>query len=115
MKKLIKVEIDRKRWYRGKGDDLGMLRLRNGKQCCLGFAARVLGCRAKEILNKFMPEYLDRELTGLSKSVDGYIDNTEFSNSAAKANDDETITDKQRERQLKTLARKAGFDFQFVN
>lgn len=120
MKKLIKVVIDRKRWYRGKGD-LGnsMLRTPSRKQCCLGFACRVLGAKAKDILGKAMPDDVsdDIDLPGLVVPAlfSSGKNSSHFSSRAAIINDDMDISDRSRESKLRALAKASGFRFQFIN
>lgn len=112
MKKKIEVLIDRRKWYRGGNSQL---RLLNGKQCCLGFACRVLGAKAKDILNEGLPGCLDIEMPGLNRPLLGGFRDTEFSEKAAIVNDNPNITDNAREKKLKALARASGFIFKFIN
>lgn len=131
MKKLIKVVIDRKEWSRGNlaenelkvCRDTAMSKIGDysprpkvGKMCCLGFASLVMGATARQISGLCFPGELTKLLPGLNKRKnDGDIVNTAFSRQAALINDNEYIDDPTREKKLKTLARKAGFDFQFIN
>lgn len=125
MKKYTHVIIDRKKWSRGNlsGNALLVNRaFRNdlmnvapmpkiGRMCCLGFACLVLGATRKEISGETMPSTVEKELPGLNyRNGD-----TSFSKQASAINDNPDITDKEREKQLKKLARENGFIFKFVN
>lgn len=111
--KSVTVVIDRRKWCRGVDAGNSGLRLKDGKQCCLGFACRVLGVKAKDILLQPMPsDLLIENLNGLT---DQYKDDTVFSIKAAAINDNPAISDKEREKQLKSLAKENGFIFKFTN
>lgn len=120
-KKYTHVTIDRKKWFRGDGGLKSSLRLPGGKQCCLGFACRALGLKAKQILNRGMPSDVDYSeiIPGLTTESPGGSfnskSNTMFSEKAARINDLDDINDRSREKQLKALARQNGFIFKFVN
>lgn len=102
------VIVKRSKWYRGKGSEDSYLLLRGGKMCCIGFLARAFGCTRKDILLKNVIEYVPSQeswsLTHdrtLSKCYD--------------INDDDTITEAKRERELKALGKKMGVQFTFVD
>ncbi|SRR5258708_23649928 len=102
--------VSRKKWFRGKGPSASKLRRHDGAQCCLGYAARCLSIRAKDILNINMPYDLELELANKFPHLN---DTTEWG-MFARINDDMTITNLERETKLKALAKENGFRFKFV-
>ncbi len=115
MNELVKVIIDRRRWWRGQTSKESELQKDGGQRCCLGFACLALGLNEDQILRCCYPAKTFHELKGLTELQWGIIRNTEFSKEAAIVNDDATITDKVREAKLKEMAFEAGFVFEFVN
>lgn len=106
-----------------------MLLTPSGKMCCLGFAAKVLGCTDTDIEGRYYPAGTKKILDGLTKASYGDatisgdfatghcngVRNTEFSRNAAKINDEPNIAEPEREQQLIDLAKENGFEFVFVN
>ena len=45
----IKVAVDRRTWYRGKGSDESMLLTKDGQRCCVGFLCQTLGWKDSQI------------------------------------------------------------------
>lgn len=51
-----RLVIVRRRWLRGEGAaDSYLRRASDGRQCCLGFYARVCGIKAKTIVGEWLP------------------------------------------------------------
>lgn len=109
-KALLKVIVNRKRWYRGQGSDYSCLLLPNNKMCCIGFLARSLGCKPREIRESTTLSTVDTEVS--SNFADAH--DTSLS-SAYYINDDKDIKDNTRERKLITLGKRMGVQFQFIN
>ena len=118
MKAKMKIRVSRRRWLRG--NENGRLLDKSGKMCCLGFGARQCGVKAKALLNVGMPGTIaDPDctqalcdsplLTGDSSKWDSVL-----SEAASGINDDPTITDRQRETQLRALFREHGHQIVFV-
>ena len=107
---MIKVVVDRKKWYRGERED-SMLLLTNGKMCCIGFLARVLKYKPKNIRNIATLEGIVHT-TIQEQFID---DNEENLNKAYNINDDVTISDSVREKELKQIGKKMGVRFIFKN
>lgn len=106
-KEIKKFVIKRKRWLRGGARDyfsgISMLRTPGGKQCCLGFYGRALGCRIEDIFNvgspdstetNFWPEWLvGQSLHIVSKA----------GRQLMRINDDSNLSDHQREQLIKKI------------
>lgn len=107
---MIKVVVDRKKWYRGKGSDSSGLLLNNGKMCCIGFLARRLGCKPREIRDRPTLMMVDR--LAVTLLLDKYRD---IIDDAYQTNDDQEIDDKARERELKVYGKEMGVNFVFKN
>lgn len=126
--KKILVRISRAKWSRGHSENALLLKhskvelsgnktARRGNMCCLGFACLAVGAKRKDILDVGLPACTEKLLPGLTEKSPyrtGFIDDTDFSQSAAEINDDSTITDKQRQKKLRNLADENGFKFVFV-
>lgn len=129
-----KVVIKRSQWSRGiKGNCLYLSRedaaevkkwdenngreIHAGGKCCLGFACLVLGAEPEQITSLGLPGETGLNLPGLTRESEifGDMSDTEFSRYAANINDDQTITDEEREKNLTALAAKNGFDFEFID
>lgn len=107
--KKTKVVINRKRWLRGKGSIESLLRTFKGEMCCVGFIAMQ---RHKASIKDIL-ECADLECCSKEKLVslnDTYCEMYSI-------NDDENISDKEREKELKKYCKKAGLDItlEFVN
>lgn len=114
--KLIEVVIDRTKWYRGRGSpDSKLMRMDDGKMCCLGFACLKLGATEDQITGEEYPEGTDILLRGLTIKEKGKLKNTIFSQQAAHVNDDQGLGDSNREKQLYEMAIESGFKFTFIN
>lgn len=116
-KKYVTVRIDRTRWQRGKytiKNGSKLLVSKGGRMCCLGFVCLVLGAKKRDILHAGYPAGTMLDLPGLTER-NGQIQNTGFSEDAASINDDTSLSDRQREIQLRKLAKQNGFIFKFVN
>jgi hypothetical protein len=109
MKTKIKTfVVKRSQWFRGKVDSA--LRVKSGKQCCLGFLTRqCTGCKAKDILGVEMPNNLPLEIYSKLLQLE-----TGSWYRFAEINDRSWLTDREREKQLKELAKESGFRFKFI-
>ncbi len=116
--RMIVVTVDRKTWYRGKGDRGSRLRRPDGQQCCIGFLAKRLGATDHDILN--MKTLL--QLTNVKKDEPTVTGCATFMNGASnylpaayETNDRKLMTGKEREKELKELGKKMGVRFKFIN
>lgn len=121
------VRVSRKRWGRGEKGG-GQLLDSHGKMCCLGFACRQVGLKVADIkkaglplgaynrivaLDHLVPEtFLNSPLLHINS--EGMRTNSGLSMAAAIINDSLALTDKVRERKLRTLFKKHGHKIVFV-
>jgi hypothetical protein len=118
--KMKKFTVRRSKWARGsEGGDAKLLNAQ-GNMCCLGFAScQISRIPKKKLLHACTPEEVFRGgsfLTDIQRD-DGEVsicDNT-LTNAAIEINDSLTLTDEDREKQLKALFRKHGVIVKFVN
>jgi hypothetical protein len=84
--------------------------------CCLGFACLALGAKKKDILDQAMPDMVadDEAREKLKGLVNSHGDSSQFALDAAEINDNDEISDRERERELRQLAKENGFRFVFV-
>lgn len=129
--------IDRRRWLRGEGD--GTLRDLDNHRCCIGFYAGACGYAASKLyhvdtihdmLNDFLRNtkkenatYVDypKALRKAFESVNENIDNSSVSEGESiflelyKVNDDEDISDKEREKFIIKTFKKFGIKVKFIH
>jgi hypothetical protein len=127
-KKLIPLTIDRKKWVRGDIGGESRLLNKQGNMCCLGFACKALGFRESAIDDITSPESLTAmvykpalRIEKLGKLIGSrvyektvLIENSEDCQSAMNINDDDKISEEDREAQLKPILKKLGFSVKFV-
>ena len=85
-----------------------------GFMCCLGFCAIQSGVREEAIFDHNYPGCLDKKCKGLNEFREGEIKDTVFSSEAAEINDADDITEANREKELKELAKEHGYRFAFT-
>lgn len=137
MSELIRVEIQRSKWLRGKG--VGMLRDSCGLQCCLGFVAVAAGFSEDAIYEQNtvsdMCDGLDNSIETIQnvlirplvhidhadeddedddQNIVGITGST-LENDLVMINDAEGIDDTERETRLNQHAAKGGIEFVFVD
>lgn len=106
----LRTVVSRATWLRGEGPDVSrLLRSSDQKMCCLGFACEQLGVKRDIMKDREAPFQLDdvSELFELFSDLD--IDK------AMVINDDESLTDADREADLRRLWEKAGGVLEFVD
>lgn len=117
-KKLRRVRINRKNWANGGSTDQKAMCNEHGRMCCLGFAmnqitratkARMIGCNYPADVNYERPTFL-------TQNEDGYscYDNNSFAMEAADINDDNSLSNEQRESKLIKLFGKNGIILEFT-
>lgn len=110
MSKLLTVRVKKSQWFRGQGFTPSKLRLEeSGQQCCIGFLARALGARVKDIVNKQALEQVSRYRCEIFENEHG-----EALGDAYRANDAENISDKQRINKLVRIGKRMNVKFVFV-
>jgi hypothetical protein len=128
----MKFRVSRRRWLRGLPDDspvssclLATAPGYKGKMCCLGFACRQLGQKAADITNVEYPQDINEEAMTQALIDSGLVEKRTFTGgvtyhgsnltrAAATINDDPDISDRDRERQLRTLFKAHGHQIVFV-
>lgn len=124
----MKFVVNRAKWRAGdEGENAvgkGPTSLRNsdGFMCCLGHCALQLGAKPSEILDCGMPnEVTDKNgnykvlpVIAVAVNGQGYSRDSSLSEQAAEINDDDKLTQAQRERKLKTLFSKFKHKLEFV-
>lgn len=124
----MKFVVNRSKWRAGGwkenaiGEGPTSLRNSEGFMCCLGHCALQLGAKPKEIIECAMPnEIADKNgeykiLPIITTKVSGqeYAEYSSLSEQAAEINDDDTLTQVQRERKLKSLFSKFKHELEFV-
>jgi len=104
---MIKVQVNRKKWFRGQQEGSRLL-LMNGKMCCIGFLAREL---------RFKPKNIRNVTTLCSVSSDrayNFVDAHEDALSQAYVvNDQPDIDNVTREKELKKVGERMGVQFIF--
>jgi len=139
-KKIVKdvksFTVERKNWYRGKGDEKSRLLNNSGKMCCLGFYALACGLDKKVIKNVPDPvgvvnltkdgtttDGSDKVIKRKSEVVwetklvandrYGSPDNSGITYDLMGVNDDPYLTDEQREKELTYLFKGLGIKVNF--
>ena len=116
----MKVTVSRKRW--GRGDTGGKLLRDGGKMCCLGFGCRQTGIRASVLKDTGLPATLfrrgqlrDKEVVALAASpfIDADGADSALSVKASTINDNDQITDRSREQQLRECFKLHGHQIVF--
>lgn len=106
----MKVVIDRRRWYRGKGGDGSMLRKLSGKQCCLGFLCRALKVPAKAMLELAMPTEVSSQY-----ELPAWLRRSRDVTRAADWNDNLDFSEKEREKRIAKLFARHDIQVRFTN
>ena len=115
----MKLTIDREKWYRGSGPEGSkLLRSEDGLMCCLGFYCMELGYEKEEIVGLGTPA---SSLLGPIKRPDWLVNNDGkgplVSGSCGQlitTNDDEYISEKEREAAITTEFGVNGVEVEFV-
>ena len=126
---MLKVTVDRSKWYRGQGSTGSMLkRASDGHMCCLGFVCLADGYTEDEITNVSSPGDItgivhdDGEGVVADKLVaryddDGrlYVEDSSACNEMMSINDDNDVEDERREALLTELAKGIDIELVFVD
>lgn len=107
---MIECRVDRKTWYRGKGGKESRLLRDDGTRCCIGFLGKELKIPDDDMLQ-------ETELSHCSTRVGRTFsdDNDIAVTSAYNVNDDDTISDRERETELIVVGKDMGVNFIFEN
>ena len=115
---MMDLVVKRSRWLRGEEDSY-LVRGSDKKMCCLGFLGRQCRVPQKEMLDKGLPDNVDRSYrfpnTIVKTDEYGSTDCTMLCDDIVHTNDTSIISDKQRERKLTQLFKKADIAITFVD
>lgn len=144
MAELVKVVVDRARWYRGRGEDFSRLLLTkdgdhpdasdNGKMCCLGFACIAMGIAKAEFANRATPRDLisydcdgsrfvdptkrltKAQVDWLSKDFSELmsVNDNELWDGEEPQGETEYKTEAEREARIAELGKEVGLEFEFI-
>lgn len=121
----MKFIVERSKWRcggeekYGKGYGKTLMLNKDGYMCCLGHCQRQLTPKAN-MLNSGMPRIvIEKNKLSINNNpfvIEGNfkIHNSQLASNAATINDNESINQKERERQLKFLFKKFGHTIKFV-
>ncbi len=109
------VVVKRSKWLKGDVEESVLLN-EKGKMCCLGFLAREAGFTPKQIRKVCQPDDLNKQIIGLTKPI-GFdqLWGTRTCFALMSANDSGILTDQAREKKIKSLGKKIGVTFKFVD
>lgn len=124
----MKVIVERSKWLRGEGSGVSqLLRERDGKLCCVGFACLAAGFSLDQIRSRVtVSDLLNVEETGPPSTLaamvigEGEPEEDPFCDTGAAeelygANDDPAIWASARETKVAELGQKVGLEFEFVD
>ena len=125
-KDVKKFVVKRSKWYRGEGDAESRLQTSKNKMCCLGFYAKECGLKKKDILDIGSPGEVPYDIKNLwdtfllESKTHFYTDEPSISDSSIandmmEINDNEFITEKERELRLKELFKTQGIKLKFID
>lgn len=116
---MTKVVVDRQKWLRGEGSaDSYLLRSKDSKMCCLGFACVALGVK-KELLEdlrtpcNLYSEEFDKLKGLITRNIIGAPVNKITCSAAMSLNDCKSISDAEREEELIEAGKKMDIEFEF--
>ena len=117
----MRFEVKRSEWYRGFGGSNSHLFLPENDRdddkcrCCLWFFANACGLSDKDIENIATPDEVPEDLIipEINEWDTLFVDDKD--QKMMNVNDDETLSDKDREEQLIVLFDKAGHEIVFVD
>lgn len=107
--------VKRSEWYRGKGYEESKLLREDGKRCCIGFVGQQCGFTDERLLG--ISTVARSRYNGDSSAWPAWM-LKEFSGEIQEAytvNDRESITDGEREAQLKEIFKRNGYEIVFVD
>lgn len=109
----FKFKVRMRDWWRGRGEYDSMLRLENGKMCCLGFLMKELGLSNDELVGHeypYMCETAGKKIPKwlLTQALDSDLIK------CARINDDETINDTERKARLTKMFKRHNIEVEFV-
>ncbi len=117
MSERIKFTVYRDTWLRGIGSHNSFLLAHDGKRCCLGHMARDLGADDGALLEVCTPRASSKEVrwpeSFLATDEAEITRNSDLAFRLMSINDDETLSDVEREERLTATLAQAGIDVEF--
>ena len=116
---MLKVTVDRRTWYRGKTEGSALLRP-DGQKCCMGFACLAAGLSKIDISDVLTVDTIGRSYecqgAGLDfpTSLQPFLDSS-LSTHVYQDNDDDELSDDERESNLTKDGAQLGIAFTFKN
>lgn len=107
---MLKVVVDRQKWYRGQGPKESKLLRTDGQMCCVGFA-----CKAARLTDAQIEDWATVQEKFIKKApaLSGFLDNRAAG--LYSMNDTKHLPDPIREQQIYELGQQIGLDFSFVD
>ena len=117
---MLKVIVDRTKWFRGHGIENSQLLRSDGRMCCLGFACLAAGLSPEQIGESQSPgpvyrveKWPETLLSLIDKNEDHC--NSKIGYRLMTLNDDMLIDDNSRETHIRQEGEEAGIEFEFIN
>lgn len=111
-----KLVIDRKKWLRGDPANAKLFRSTDGKMCCLGFDLLDRGFTVDQISDKGTPRSVYYSGAPIADLVIGAgVINSTVCRNLMTFNDDDDLTDDEREAGISRLFRTIGVKVEFIN
>lgn len=112
----MKLVIDRNKWLRGEGPSQSrLIRSNDNQMCCLGFLGKACGISEQELFDEYTPETAGDE----NKWPNGIfnedaVENSDITAELMEINDDENLTDENRESNLIERFATINIEVEFV-
>ena len=113
----MKLTITRSNWLHGEKYNSRLLRTSDNKMCCLGFLAKMLGSSDDDIKGQYSPATAPKVAW-----IEGMVDSdsvckldSRISDHLMQVNDNQLITDTEREEKLQSLFSTLGVEVEFVD
>ena len=118
-----KFKVKRSKWFRGQGSDDSFLLNNEGQMCCLGFYSAACGIKKSYLKNEEAPGEINSDIQNQWQTFllnDSDIDTEEqykidswACTQLMKINDDENMSDTEREEKLTKLFANDGIEVKF--
>lgn len=126
----MKTIVDRRKWLRGiyaDGGQKSFLLNNQGMMCCLGFRAKVRGLKDEDIrelgepsslynVGNIEPDQIEKDswLVFKDEDIEGLFCSSTEAAYAMRINDDESLTDEEREKEIIEIFNHNGEEIEFV-
>ena len=109
------VTVDRRAWTRGQPPESTCLQSTDGKRCIWGFILRAMGVNDKFLLNVQLPNEIADYIPPASKWILTDKSKIPISYELAAINDNNTLTEADRESQIIKRLKGTGIFIEFLN